>query len=293
MTGIPAVSLLIATRNRAASLHALLARLERLSPALDWELVVADNGSSDATPQVLAEAGRAARLRAVHEPVAGKSRALNRALRVARGELIVFTDDDIEPHPDWLDELAMAARRHPDVDCFGGRIRVAESAVPAWVRKSRNLQEILTSEHDCGDIEGPYPPNRFPIGPNMAVRRRALEGIADPWPIDTGPGSALPVGDEMAFWLRIGQGAGRRRIYVPSALVFHTPDAGNLTLCGSLRRAYRGGYSGALVQRRYGTVRERAAGLKSVWARAAGTRSLRELLCVGARAAGVAMGRSA
>src|SRR4051812_21029824 len=98
----PQISVIIATRNRADSLRRLLPRLRAMSPALDWELIVADNGSSDDTAQLLA--GMSGLLRAVHEPVPGKSRALNRAMAAAKGELLVFTDDDVEPHPAWLDE---------------------------------------------------------------------------------------------------------------------------------------------------------------------------------------------
>src|SRR5438067_689612 len=131
MTAEPDVSVIIATRNRADSLASLLPRLLGLSPGLRWELIVADNGSTDATAALLGRLGE--RLRSVHEPLQGKCRALNRAVAAARGELLVFSDDDVEPHEAWLDELAAAARRHPDADCFGGRIRIDETGVPDWV----------------------------------------------------------------------------------------------------------------------------------------------------------------
>src|SRR3954462_13260560 len=108
----PLISVVIATRNRADSLRRLLPRLQALSPALAWERVIADNGSTDETAAVLATAGN--KVRTVFEPKRGKSRALNRALGVARGELLVFPDDDVEPLAAWLDELAAAAQRHPD-----------------------------------------------------------------------------------------------------------------------------------------------------------------------------------
>ncbi len=292
MSDRPAVSVVLATRNRERSLRLLLQRLERLSPPLDWELVVADNGSTDATGEALSSAGRLP-LRTVREPVAGKSRALNKALGAARGDLVVFTDDDVEPLPGWLEELVAAALRHPDVDCFGGRIRIAEGRMPAWVRESRNLQEILASEHDYGELERPYPPNRFPIGPNMAVRRRAVERVSEPWPVDLGPGSPLPVGDEKAFWLRLGEGGGKPRIYVPSSVVLHHPEALDIGLSAALKRCYRGGFSGALVERRHRQAAEPGAEGPGALAMLAQTRSASELLCVAARALGYAMGRVA
>jgi len=285
----PQVSVIVATRNRAESLRRLLPRLLELSPGLSWELIVADNGSTDDTSQVLA--AMAGRVRTVFEPQPGKSRALNRAMAAARGELLIFTDDDVEPDRAWLDELVAAARRHTDVDCFGGRITIDASAVPGWVLRSR-LRQLLTSGHDYGDVEGPYPPNRFPIGPNMAVRRRALHGRQDVWPVDLGPGSAIPVGDETAFFYRLGQGAARTRVYVPTAQVRHQPQAGYLTLGPALRRSYLGGYSAGFSNARYHAQAGKEFKGVPVWRKIAGTRSWREFCCSAVRVLGYGVGYS-
>jgi len=276
----PEVSVIIATRNRAESLRRLLPRLLELSPGLSWELIVADNGSTDDTAKVLA--GMGARVRTVFEPLPGKSRALNRAMAAARGDLLVFTDDDVEPDRAWLDELVAAARRHPDVDCFGGRIDIDATAVPGWVLRSR-LRQLLTSSHEFGDVEGPYPPNRFPIGPNMAVRRRALHGREEAWPVDLGPGSPIPVGDETAFFYRLGQGATRTRVYVPRAQVRHQPQAGYLALGPALRRSWLGGFSAGFTNARY--PEHAGAEFKGVpvWRKVASTRSWQEFCCSSVR----------
>jgi glycosyltransferase involved in cell wall biosynthesis len=274
---------ILATRDRAASLQRLLPRLLSLSPGLSREVIVADNGSRDGTPALLASLAPA--VRAVHEPLPGKCRALNRAVAVARGELLVFTDDDVEPDDAWLDALAAAAARHPDVECFGGRIVVDPHAVPAWVLRSR-LRQLLTSAHDFGEEEGPYPANRFPIGPNMALRRRALRGITDPFPVDLGPGTRVPVGDETAFFYRLGLGGGQPRMYVPSAKVRHDPPASYFDLPAALRRALLGGYGAGLVNGRYPEqARNELVGVPLL-GKVAGTRSWRELLCSGVRLAG-------
>jgi hypothetical protein len=284
-----ALSVVLATRNRARSLEAALARMRALSPGLDWELIVVDNGSSDDTAQVLARTA-SERLRALHEPLPGKGRALNRGIAAARGELLAFSDDDVEPEAGWLDELAGAALRHPQADVFGGRIVVEADAVPGWIRRSRNLQEILITEHDLGDRERPYPPNRFPHGPNMAVRRRALEGVAAPWATDLGPGCSVPVGDERSFFCRIGQGGGKARIYVPTAIVRHHPPAHQLRFVPALRRCYWGGYSGGLLRARHPESMEPESRAPA-WALLARTRSLQELACVAVRAVGYLNGR--
>jgi glycosyltransferase involved in cell wall biosynthesis len=249
---------------------------------------VVDDGSTDGTAAVLAGAARG-RLRSISEPRPGKSRALNTALGAARGALVVFTDDDIEPHPAWLDGFAAAARRHPEVDCFGGRIRIDEAGVPPWVLRSR-LNQLLTSAHDLGDAEVAYPANRFPLGPNMAVRRRALRGLSDPWPVDLGPGSRVPVGDETAFFYRVGLGAGKTRIYVPGAEVRHEPNLKYLALGPALRRAYLGGYSSGLMAARYPQQATSEFRGVPVWRKVAATRSWQEFCCSGVRVVGYAIG---
>ena len=286
MTTQPRISVILATRNRADSLRALLPRLLGLSPGLPWELIVADNGSTDATAAVLA--GYQDRVRSVHEPRAGKCRALNRALGAARGSLLVFTDDDVEPDARWLDELAAAAARHPDAESFGGRIRTDASVVPPWVMRSR-LRQLLTSAHDFGDEEKRYPPNRMPIGPNMAVRSRALHGIQDPFPEDLGPGSPVPVGDETAFFYRLGIGPAQA-VYVPSAQVLHRPEPRYFALRSALRRSYLGGYSAGFVNARYPARAVSEFKGVQVWRKAAGTRSIREFLCSAIRVLGYAVG---
>jgi len=292
VTPQPRLSLIIATRNRADSLRTLLPRLLALSPGFQWELVIADNGSTDGTAGVLA--AMAGRVKSVFEPLPGKCRALNRALAAASGDLLVFTDDDVEPDPAWLDELAGAAQRHPACECFGGRIRVDPAGVPQWVMDSR-LRQLLTSAHDFGEIEGPYPANRYPIGPNMAVRRRALRGVVDPFPVDLGPGTGIPVGDETAFFYRLGPEVSGTRLYVPSAVVVHSPERSYFSLGKALRRAYLGGLSAGYVNARYPHAAPELVGVP-FWSRVAGTRSLREFCCstvrLGAYVAGYWRGRA-
>jgi glycosyltransferase involved in cell wall biosynthesis len=227
-------------------------------------------------------------VRSVFEPQPGKCRALNRAMAVARGELLVFTDDDVEPHPAWLDELAAAAQRHPDADCFGGRIRIDAAGVPRWVLRSR-LRQLLTSAHDFGDAEGPYPPNRLPIGPNMAVRRRAVRDLKDPWPVELGPGTGVPIGDETTFFYRLGVPSAKV-IYVPAAEVRHQPQLSYLSMRSALRRSYLGGYSAGMTNARYPQHAHPEFRGVPVWRKIAATRSWQEFCCAAVRVVGYAVG---
>jgi glycosyltransferase involved in cell wall biosynthesis len=128
------ISVLIATRNGARTLPAALERLRALRPApVPHRIAIVDNASTDATPAILrAELARNGPerlpLALLFEPVPGKNRALNRALdddalRVAAGDLVVFTDDDTLPEPDWLQRHWAASEAHPECTMFGGTIR--------------------------------------------------------------------------------------------------------------------------------------------------------------------------
>jgi glycosyltransferase involved in cell wall biosynthesis len=100
----PAFSVVLATRNRSDQLvHAIDAVLAQDDP--DLELVVVDDGSSDATPEVLARyAAMDPRVRVVRNAKGSGScgRARNSGLRAVRGERIAFIDDDNTWRPDHL-----------------------------------------------------------------------------------------------------------------------------------------------------------------------------------------------
>lgn len=98
----PTVSVVVATRNRAGRLAALLESL-RAQTFSDFEVVVCDDASTDATPQVLGEADGLALVALRHEVAGGPARARNAGWRAARGELIAFTDDDCVASPRWLE----------------------------------------------------------------------------------------------------------------------------------------------------------------------------------------------
>jgi glycosyltransferase involved in cell wall biosynthesis len=130
-------TVLIATRNRADLLERTLQGLElqRFSHDTTWQVVVVDNGSSDRTASVLSSARRSFQLTSRVEPTPGKNIALNQGLKVAKGRLLVFVDDDIIAEPNWLANLLAATERWPEDGIFGGRI-IPElpSTTPNWMR---------------------------------------------------------------------------------------------------------------------------------------------------------------
>ncbi|MBU1181087.1 MAG: glycosyltransferase [Proteobacteria bacterium] len=286
------ISVVVATRNRAASLARLLDGLVGQIGAPPFEVIIGDNGSSDDTPMVVERARDRLQVRYVHEERPGKSRTLNAALKLARGELIVFTDDDVLPQSDWLAQLHVAALRHTDANIFGGRIGVDMKSVPLWVARSFNLMGLLASCHDKGERNVRYGYREYPFGPNMAVRRHCIAGLNKPYPEYLGPGTKMPVGDEPTFLSQLSPPEANDRLFVASACVMHAVEAENVFFIKAIKRCYLAGLAhGMLGIFHMSQDRNSPTSTFSLITQRLGTcRSLREMICISARYLGYLQG---
>ena len=171
----------ITTWNRAALLTQALAAVAevRIPEELDWEVLVCDNNSTDATRAVVERAAARLPVRYCFEAAQGTSHAQNRLVAEALGTWLIFIDDDIRVEPDWLEEYVRAIRRYPEAACLGGPIG-------PWLAqplrgRARYLLEtfpwvygLLAVPHDCKVQDGA---TTLPHGGNMAFRREVL--VAD------------------------------------------------------------------------------------------------------------------
>jgi len=104
-------SVVIATKDRAPYLERALASLQAQSGAPAFEVIVADNGSSDDTRGVVERyAGGSTPLRYVAVPQPNRARARNRAVEAARGKYLLFCDDDVALPYGWVGAHAAAHR---------------------------------------------------------------------------------------------------------------------------------------------------------------------------------------
>ena len=232
----PEISLLIATKDRAALLERTLSTLRHQSSVdVDWEVIVVDNGSIDDTPTVLSKFREHLPLTVLNEPVPGKSRALNRALEVARGGLFVFTDDDVELCTSWLADLYNASLRWTTSSIFGGPIFPSyPPETPFWLQQAPYAGWAFAA-FEVSMPEGPLLKG-LPIGPNFAVRAIKMLGMR--FRTELGPsGKNYPMGCEYELLQRLVK-RGESIVYVPSASVKHFVDRKQLNFKWLCRRAF-------------------------------------------------------
>ena len=132
-------SVIICTYNRAESLARTLESINRMevSDDLSWELVVVDNNSSDNTQNVVVgfRSTTAFNVQYVVERKQGLSFARNRGIKEKKGEITIFTDDDVVVDKCWLVETVRAFEEL-DAACIGGKILpLWENPPPGWLRK--------------------------------------------------------------------------------------------------------------------------------------------------------------
>ena len=216
-------SIILCTYNRADQLAIAVRSILQVRVPSDftWELLIVDNNSRDSTRSVAESlvAESAGRVRYLFEPRQGKSVALNSGIRESKGDLLVFTDDDITVHPEWLSELAAAMQRFGCAGIGGRIVPVWTVPKPDWLEMDGpfRLMNAVVS-FDLG--EKPCPIETSALGANFAFKREVFATYGD-FRKDLGPtvGSEIR-GEDSEFCRRLIK-AGERIMYAPSAIVYH------------------------------------------------------------------------
>jgi GT2 family glycosyltransferase len=164
------ISVIISTRNRASYLADCLRSLAAQQGEVPHEVIVVDNGSEDATPELLTRWSREhPKFRWTREERAGLSRGKNAGIRMARAPLLLFTDDDVVVTPGWIRSYAEFFSRHPlDTVVAGGPITPVPEDLGAWPSWLDNSALIDVGKLDHG-VERELQPPDYVFGANMAV----------------------------------------------------------------------------------------------------------------------------
>jgi glycosyltransferase involved in cell wall biosynthesis len=175
-TNRPRVSIVIPARNAADTLGRTLAAVAGQRLDEDYEVVVVDKGSTDATAAILEAAPGPVRVVRSSPGPAGEAR--NEAVAAARGELLAFTDADCFPEPDWL---AAGVRALETADLVQGTIR-PDPSVPMgpfdrslWagsddgLHRTANLFATRAAFDAAGGFEDAHPIGGRPFGEDVLL----------------------------------------------------------------------------------------------------------------------------
>jgi glycosyltransferase involved in cell wall biosynthesis len=202
----------------------MLTSVERLlvPETMRWEMVIVDNGSTDDTPAVVEKFKESLPIKRVFEPNPGLSNARNAGVAAAQGDYILWTDDDVEVEPGWLNAYVTAFERFPDAAVFGGRIIPRlEPPTPAWFEANLEMLSGILAVRNLGEEYLPLSRtgDRIPFGANYAIRSREQKKFLYDPRLGVAPGRRL-LGEEVAVMEDI-LASGSSSYWVPDSKVFH------------------------------------------------------------------------
>jgi glycosyltransferase involved in cell wall biosynthesis len=207
----------LCTYNRASLLERVLDACFEQNAGPEYEVVLVNDGSTDATPEVIERARSRATcpLTVVDQANAGLAKARNAGIARACGERIIFIDDDVLPLPNFVEEHLRSHERHPQAIVRGGAIEVEsfdDLPPPVWSIKHYSGNYFWTT-----NVSVPLATIREAGGFNESFSEYGWEDI--------------DVGLRLRF-------AGVRAVFNPKALVYHCkprPRSGDVE--GMLRQA--------------------------------------------------------
>ena len=243
-------SVLIPTHNRPRLLRACVESvLAQTFPPERFEIIVVDDGSRIPAARVLRDYLDTGRVRVLRQPQQGWARARQLGAREARGEILVFLDDDCRAPEHWLEAYARVYAAHPATDGVGGALRPGRRMNAAGCKQYRgHLDYFRSLNRDAGMHADPDTFGRvtFTFGGNRSFRRDIwLEAQTAPGEAlsDTGDGGRNSTWyfDDTEIDLRLRE-LGACIAYTPEAWVTHAYD---LSLPQRLQAAFRYGRSEA------------------------------------------------
>jgi glycosyltransferase involved in cell wall biosynthesis len=216
------ITVLLCTYNRSRTLGETIESVaaQTLPESLNWEMLIVDNNSNDNT-RLVVEGFRdryPGRIRYVFEPKQGLSYARNTGIREAKGEILVFIDDDGTAEVGWLQNLT-ANLHSGEWAGVGGRLLPPPNfALPPWLPNKSVFTSAPLGIFDLG-LEATQL-SQPPFGGNMAFRKEVFDSYGG-FRTDLGrEGRNLISNEDTEFGRRLFA-AGLRLRYEPLALIYH------------------------------------------------------------------------
>jgi GT2 family glycosyltransferase len=216
LTSGPRCSIVIPVHNKAGLTRRCLDAIIAEPPKTSFELVVVDDASTDGTPDLLAGYGDAVKV-IRQEPNAGFAAASNAGAKAARGELLVFLNNDTVPLAGWLDALVAHGDREPSAAVVGAKLLFPDDTIQhAGVvicqdGNPRHLYAGFPHDHPAVDKSRRF---QAVTAACALVRREAFEQAGG---FDTAFLNGL---EDVDLCLRLGE-LGHEVHYCPGSVLYH------------------------------------------------------------------------
>ena len=214
-------SVVVPVYNGETTLPACLDALSTQTlPPEAYEIIVVDDGSTDGSVEVARRFG----VRIVSQANAGPAAARNRGAELAQGRILLFTDADCEPVPDWLEQMTAVFNGSEVVGAKGTYRTRQRGVVARFVQLEYEDRYDRMADQDSIDFIDTY---------SAAYRRGIFLASGG---FDTTFPTASVEDQELSF--RLAE-RGHRLVFIPDAHVFHMHDS---TLWEYIRRKFWIGY---------------------------------------------------
>ncbi|MBR1808649.1 MAG: glycosyltransferase [Paludibacteraceae bacterium] len=217
------ISVIICTYNREKYIGNLLESIARNTLAkAEYEILLVDNNCTDRTHEVCIEFSERhpdVCFRYMKETEQGLSAARNKGIREAKGEVLLYVDDDALVDERYLSTYMDFFKRNPDIAAAGGPIiPLYETEEPKWM--STYTKALLTAYMYYGDKEREYPKGKYPGGGNAAYRATVFEKTGLFNTALGRKGDSLMGAEEKDIFDKM-QTQGMRFYYLPQAVLHH------------------------------------------------------------------------
>jgi len=219
---MPLLSIVLCTYNNAASLNKTLHQISRCTLPEDhnFELIVVDNNSPDNTLEIFDDIKGSIPFTSTYifEKRQGLSHARNSGLSSAKGEYILFTDDDAEIPENWISDYVEALLKY-EPDCVYSRINIIWDQDKPWWFTSHYQPYFVHLDHgDSEQVVTDYHKEFY--GKNFCVRKSVLIQIGGFNPELGRQGDKLLAGEETVIYRKLID-LHKKVVYIPSPMVGH------------------------------------------------------------------------
>lgn len=218
-------SIIIPAYNRVDLTAQCLQALVQNTTGVSYEVIVVDNASTDATPELCASLGGNATVIRNDENL-GFARACNQGARAAATDRLLFLNTDTQPFPDWLPPLLATVEQEPDVGAVGCKLLFPDGTV-------QHGGVVLVQQSSYPTLGAQHLPYRVPADDALANLRRDVSVATAASILIRRQAFDQVGGFDEAYWngyedvdlcLALGA-AGWRIVYEPASVLIHHESA--------------------------------------------------------------------